>query len=100
MPLLTLQLVAKGVLPAEPRLPTNVDLSDLSLREVSLDSSLAHIEHLAGHLQGGHLHPSGMRAAAEVLGDDLLRDVSRLGCTEAFEWTCEAVQLRSYGMTC
>ena len=72
---MTLQLVAKGVLPAEPMLPTDVDLSDLSLREVSLDSSLAHIEHLAGHLQGGHRDPLGEPAAAEVLGDDLLCDV-------------------------
>ena len=60
-------------------LRTDVDLSDLSLREVSLDSSLAHIEHLAGHLQGGRRHPCGVRAAAEVLGDDLLRDVRNFG---------------------
>ena len=67
--------MAKGVLPAEPILPTDVDLSDLSLREVSMDSSLAHIEHLAGHLRGGRRHPRSVRAAAEVLGDDLLREV-------------------------
>ena len=76
------------MLPAEPILPTDVDLSDLSLREVSLDSSLAHIEHLAGHLRGRDRHPNSVRAAAEVLGDDLLRDVSRLSCTEAVECTC------------
>ena len=70
--------MAKGVLPAEPILPTDVDLSELSLREVSLDSSLAHIEHLAEHLQGGR-HPRSVRAAAEVLENDLLRDVRSLG---------------------